>query len=101
MPRGYWVAKLDVTDEEAYARYRQLNAPVFAQFGGVFLVRGGTFEVMAGTWRSRTVVIEFDSYERALACVKSPEYQAAAEVRDRGALVDLAIVEGYDGPQPA
>jgi len=45
-------------------------------------------------------VIEFADYETALACYRSPEYQHAATLRQSHATVDIAVVEGYDGPQP-
>jgi hypothetical protein len=55
----------------------------------------------AGTaTRSRVVVIEFPDYCAALDCYRSPEYAAAMELRKGKAIMDLAIVEGYDGPQP-
>ena len=53
-----------------------------------------------GTSRARNVVIEFPDYAAALACYRSPEYQANIKVREPHASVDLVIVEGYDGPQP-
>jgi len=42
------------------------------------------------------VVIEFDGYEAALACHNWPEYQAAARVRERSAVVDLMVIEGFE-----
>ena len=48
----------------------------------------------------RHVVIEFDSYAIAKACHNSPEYQAAAKIRDEASTADLIIIEGWDGPQP-
>jgi len=53
-----------------------------------------------GESRSRNVVIEFRDYDAALACYRSPEYQANIKVRQAHAIADLIIVEGYDGPQP-
>ena len=50
--------------------------------------------------RSRNVVIEFPDYAAALACYRSPEYQANIKVRQPHSTVDLVIIEGYDGPQP-
>ena len=50
--------------------------------------------------RSRNVVIEFPDYAAALACYRSPEYQANIKVRLPHAIVDIIIIEGYDGPQP-
>jgi uncharacterized protein (DUF1330 family) len=45
-------------------------------------------------------VLEFKDYETARACYESPEYQAALALRANASTADLAIVEGYDGPQP-
>ena len=56
-------------------------------------------EVVEGKARSRIVVIEFPSYEAALACYRSPDYQAVKKLREGKAEVDLIIVEGYDGPR--
>jgi uncharacterized protein (DUF1330 family) len=64
------------------------------------VVRAGKFECPEGVSRSRNVVIEFPDYASALACYRSPEYQANIAVRKPHAIVDLLIVEGYDGPQP-
>jgi uncharacterized protein (DUF1330 family) len=62
-------------------------------------VRAGKFEAVEGASRSRNVVIEFPDYAAALACYRSPEYEANIKVRQPHAIVDLIIIEGYDGPQ--
>jgi uncharacterized protein (DUF1330 family) len=46
-------------------------------------------------------VIEFPTYEAALECYRSPEYAKAMALRQGKSVVDLAIVQGYDGPQPS
>jgi uncharacterized protein (DUF1330 family) len=101
MPKGYWIALVDVTDADAYAKYRALNGAAFAKFGGRFLVRGGTHVVANGAAKPRPVVIEFPDYATAMACHESEEYKRAAVFRDQGAAVDLIIAEGYEGEQPA
>ena len=100
MGKGYWVARVDVNNAEAYKEYVASNGVAFAKFGGRFLVRGGQFQVMEGSSRSRNVVIEFPSYEVALECWNSPEYKAAKAKQQGGAEMDIIIIEGYDGPQP-
>ena len=100
MPKGYWIAHVEVTEPEAYAKYRELNGLAFAKYGGRFLVRAGQRTLARGAARPRDVIIEFPDYAAALACLESEEYRRAAEHRDAGALVDLVVVEGYDGPQP-
>lgn len=100
MASGYWIVHVDVHDVERYKHYIAANAAAFAKFGARFLARGGRFESPEGRTRARNVVIEFPSYEAAVACWHSPEYQAALALRQPVSTADLVIVEGYDGPQP-
>jgi uncharacterized protein (DUF1330 family) len=100
MSKGYWIARVDVTDPEGYKAYVAANAQPIAKHGGRFLVRGGRHENPEGSSRARNVVIEFPSYQAALDCWKSQEYQAAVTLRLPASTVDVVIVEGYDGPQP-
>ncbi len=100
MAKGYWIARLDVTDREAYAAYRALNVVAFAKFGGRFLVRGGPFTLARGEGREHNVVIEFASHEAAQACYDSAEYQAALVHLAGVGPTDLVIIGGFDGGQP-
>ena len=100
MAKGYWIGRVDVTDPERYKAYVAANAEAFRKYGAQFLVRGGRFENPEGSSRTRNVVIEFPSYQAALDCWKSPEYQKAMELRVPASTIDLVIIEGYDGPQP-
>jgi uncharacterized protein (DUF1330 family) len=95
--KGYWIAHVDVTDPEGYKAYQAENAKAFGKFGARFLVRGGRCEVTEGRQRSRNVVMEFPSYDAALACYRSPEYQAAKALRLGKGEIDLVVIEGYDG----
>ena len=97
MPKGYWIGHVRVTDAEAYARYREANAVPFARHGARFLVRGGAAEEVEGPQgRERHVVIEFPSYEAALACWRSPDYAAARAERDGAGEAYVMVVEGLD-----
>jgi uncharacterized protein (DUF1330 family) len=89
-----------VTEPEGYKAYMAADMAPIGQFGGRFLVRGGKSEKPEGALRSRSVVIEFPSYEAALACYKSAGYQAAAAHRKGRAEFDLIVIDGYDGPPP-
>jgi uncharacterized protein (DUF1330 family) len=100
MARGYWVAFADVTDPEGYKAYIAANAKAFAKYGGRFLVRGGGAQAPEGQPRSRVVVIEFPTHQAALDCYHSPEYAEAMALRQGKSVMDLAIMPGYDGPQP-
>ena len=100
MPKGYWIARVDVTDQTKYDRYRAANGEAFRKYGARFLVRGGTFEKPEGSARQRNVVIEFPSYQAAVDCYRSPEYVRAKNERNGATNIDLIIIEGYDGAQP-
>ena len=101
MTKGYWIARVDVADPEGYKRYVAANAEPFRKYGARFLVRAGKFENPEGSSRTRNVVLEFPTYQAALDCWHSPEYQAAIKLRAAPVSeCDIVIVEGYDGPQP-
>jgi uncharacterized protein (DUF1330 family) len=95
--KGYWIAHVDITDPEGYKAYQAANAIPFGKFGARFLVRGGRQAVKEGQVRSRCVVMEFPSYEAALACYRSPDYQAAKALRQGKGEVDLIVIDGYAG----
>jgi uncharacterized protein (DUF1330 family) len=100
MAKGYWIGRVDVSSDEGYKPYAAANPAIFKKFGGRFVVRGGRFEAPEGSARKRNVVIEFPSYQAALDCYNSPEYQANIKVRQPHATADIIIIEGYEGPQP-
>jgi uncharacterized protein (DUF1330 family) len=98
MPKGYWVAHVDVTDQDAYVTgYIAAAKGTLAAHGAEFLVRGGTRTVAEGAARARTVVIQFPSYQAARDCYNATGYQLAKAKRDPIATGDLVIIEGYDG----
>lgn len=94
MAKGYWLAQVDVHDPEGYKAYAALGPAAVGAYGGRLIVRGGQFERAEGTCRSRLVVVEFPSYQAALDCYHSPDYQSAKAVRLLHASSDLTIVEG-------
>ncbi|MDE2332840.1 MAG: DUF1330 domain-containing protein [Bradyrhizobium sp.] len=100
MAKGYWIARVDVHDEEGYKAYASANQAIFKKFGGRYVVRGGKYTGPEGQSRSRNVVIEFADYDTALACYRSPEYQENIKRRQPCSIAELIVVEGYDGPQP-
>lgn len=96
MAKGYWIARVDVDDQAQYEKYIAANAAPLAAYGARFVIRGGRFEEAEGTSRARNIVIEFDSYEQALACYRSAEYQAAKALRTPVSTMDLIIIEGSE-----
>ena len=100
MPKGYWIAHVDVQGQDGYMAYVKALPAILRKFGGRYVARGGTCETVEGKSRGRNIVIEFPSYAQALACYRSPEYKQAAEDRRPNAETDLLVLEGYEGPQP-
>jgi len=95
---AYWVARSRIDDPVQYKQYTDLVPGIIARHGGKVLARGGKFRVMEGpdTFR-RFVVIEFPTFEQAVACFESKEYQdAAAHRKAGGGIVENVIVDGGD-----
>ena len=92
---GYVIADVDVTDPDMFAEYRKLVSATVEQFGGKYLVRGGELEVVEGDRTPhRTVVIEFESFERAREWYHSDEYAPALKMRLESANSSVIIVDG-------
>jgi uncharacterized protein (DUF1330 family) len=95
MPKGYWIAHVDVQNPDAYKNYVSANGVAFAKFGGRFLVRGGKTHTMEGDWSPRRlVVVEFPSVEQATAWWSSAEYAEAKALRQATSASQLIIAEG-------
>ncbi|ARE41725.1 hypothetical protein RGUI_3584 [Rhodovulum sp. P5] len=94
MPKGYIIAHITVNDPDAYQEYIRRDTPILEAAGGRFVVRGGQAQVMEGTAHDRHVVIEFPSYDAALAAYNDPAYQEVADIRRRTADSVILVVEG-------
>lgn len=96
---GYVIAIVDVTDVEGYQAYSRQVPATIAQYGGRYLVRGGTMEVREGEWPGpRTVILEFPTLERALQWYDSPEYQPLRPIRQANSRASIAFFEGVANP---
>ncbi len=92
---AYLVTIITVTQQEQFQDYAKLSGPAVAQYGGKFLVRGGTRTILEGKFdANRLVVVEFPSSERAKTLYNSPEYQAARDKRIGAADFNMVLVEG-------
>jgi uncharacterized protein (DUF1330 family) len=95
MAKAYWVsAYRAVNDADKLAAYAKLAGPAITAGGGRFLARGLPAKVYEYGLSQRTVVVEFDSLEQAIATHDSPEYKAALAALGDGAERDLRIIEG-------
>ena len=96
MSKGYWMVSVTIRDPDTYRRYIEENALAFAKYGARFLARGGRHDSPEGPTGTRNAIIEFDSYEQALACYNSPEYQAALKHRLAASSAHMVNVEGVE-----
>jgi uncharacterized protein (DUF1330 family) len=95
---AYWIARSRIDDPVQYKRYTDLVPGIIAKYHGKVLCRGGKYRVMEGPEDfKRFVVIEFPTFDQAVACFESQEYQDAAGFRRAGGgVVENVIVEGGD-----
>jgi uncharacterized protein (DUF1330 family) len=94
---AYWVARAKISDPTTYKKYTDRVPEIVSRYGGKILARGGRYKVMEGPESfQRFVVIEFPTFERAVACFESPEYQEASVFRRAGGVVENVIVDGSD-----
>jgi uncharacterized protein (DUF1330 family) len=97
MAKGYWVAAYrTVHDANKLAAYGVLATQVVKAAGGRFLVRGGEVVAFQAGLKERTVVVEFPSFELALATFRSADYQTALDILGDGAERDARVVAGVD-----
>jgi uncharacterized protein (DUF1330 family) len=95
---AYWVARSKINDPVEYKKYTDLVPAILAKYGGKVLARGGRYQIMEGPQKfQRFVVVEFPTFEQAVACFTSEEYDEAAAFRRSGAgEVETIIVDGGD-----
>lgn len=94
MPKGYIIGHVTLSDTEAYKPYAARNNEIFPKYGGTFLVRGGKAEILEGEGHPRHVIVEFPSYEDALACYNDPDYQENMKIRQANSVGTILVVEG-------
>ena len=92
---GYAIAQIEVINPENYKEYLANVTEIVTKFGGEFLVRGGEFEHVEGTWKhSRNIIVKFPSYERALEWYNSDEYKPVRQIRMENSDTNQIIIKG-------
>jgi len=93
MPKAYWISTYrSISDPTALAQYAKLAGPALQGAGGRFIARGMPAIVYEAGVAQRTVLIEFDSVDQAIAAHDSPAYQEALAALGTGAERDIRIV---------
>jgi uncharacterized protein (DUF1330 family) len=96
MAKGYIIARISVSNPQAYAEYAKASVEALKAHGGRALVRAGEYTLLEGEARPRNVVLEFDNYEEAQAYYRSTEYQAAKSKRNGAAVADIIAITGAE-----
>ena len=95
MAKAYWITFYrEVKDPVKLAAYAKLAGPAIEAGGGRFLARGPAAHTYEAGQTERTVLIEFESVEQAIAAHDSRAYQAALAALAGGAVRDVRIVSG-------
>jgi uncharacterized protein (DUF1330 family) len=95
MAKGYWIAFYrSVSNATALGEYAKLARPAIEAGGGRILARGVAVRAYEAGVKERSVVIEFDSVEKAIAAYESPAYQAAKKLLEGAVERDVRFVEG-------
>lgn len=72
-----------------------LVAPMLERYGGRYITRGGTHEILDGVWHpQRVVIIEFPDMTALKAWFHSPEYQPLIALRRASAQDVLIAIDG-------
>jgi uncharacterized protein (DUF1330 family) len=92
---AYLIVEHLITDPARFEQYRSKVVPMIERFGGRYLTRGGSHQILEGTWKpTRVAIIEFPDMATLRAFYEAPEYQPLFELR-RGTGTDVVIsIEG-------
>lgn len=95
MAKGYWITCYrSISDPARLAEYGKLAGPAIEAGGGRFLARGVAAHAFEAGRAERTVVIEFESLERAVTTYRSAAYQTALRLLEGAVERDVRMVEG-------
>ena len=96
---AYMIARVDVTDLDAWKNYAANAGPTVEKFGGKYIARGGSLTGLENfeDEGKRVVIIRFPDVETAENWYNSPEYQEVKKLRDGAGHGRFMIVDGYDG----
>lgn len=95
LPKAHVMAEIEVVDASTYEGYTSSAAPIAAQYGSRYIIRGGEIHLAEGDASSgRVVVLEFANLTAAQAFLNSDEYRSVAEIRHKAAKSRIMIVEG-------
>ena len=96
MKKGYWISLYSkVENQENLKKYSEAVIPIIKSFGGVPIIRGGKHQTFNGEDFVKTVVWEFPSYEKAIECHDSKDYQAGWSLAKNTTVRHMQVIEGF------
>ena len=96
MKKGYWISLyFKIDNQENLKKYAETVTPIIKGFGGIPLVRGGEHQTYDGNDFVRTVIWEFPSYQKAIECHNSKEYQAGWDLAKKTTQRHMQVIEGF------
>ena len=96
MKKGYWLSLyIKVENHDNLKKYAEIVTPIIKSYGGKPLVRGGKYETFDGDNFIRTVIWEFPSYDIAMECHNSKEYQDGWSLAKETTKRHMQIIEGF------
>ncbi len=91
----YVIADIEILDPPLFEEYRQKAPATIAAHGGRYVARGGSTEVLEGSWSPRRcVILEFPDMERFRSWWDSPEYAVLRALRQRAATGNFVVTQG-------
>jgi uncharacterized protein (DUF1330 family) len=101
MPKGYVILTEAVHDPAGMAEYSKASGASLAEYGGTPLVVDEHVEVLEGEWHgTRTVIVEYESVEKAREWYASDLYQSAVPLRQAAAECNMVIASGFVPRRP-
>ena len=95
MSGGYVIFNINIIKPDAYKEYIEKVKPIVEKFGAEYIVRGGEYKLVEGSWEHpRTIIIKFPSYEKAQEWYNSDEYKPIKKIRLDNALSNGIIIKG-------
>jgi len=92
---GFWIVRgSDVKDQEAFDEYAQLANPIVKKYGATIVAGRSRHQTREGEEYARVLLIEFPTFDQAIACYDDTEYQASLTYAHKAYDRELVIVEG-------
>ena len=92
---AYYIGEHIVTNPTLFNAYLAKVVPMIERFGGRYLTKPGTHEILEGDWKpNRVVIIEFPDTESIRAWYSAPEYQPMIAMRRRAATDVMILLDG-------